>query len=357
MSVAREELGRDPDGSPVERYTLVNARGTSAQVISLGATLTSLRVADRDGRLDDVVLGFDALEPYQLDHPFFGSTVGRYANRIAGGRFTLDGETHVLACNDAPNHLHGGPVGFHHRTWHVEPGHAEPGSGAEGPSVTLGLESPDGDEGYPGAVSARVTYTLTDGDALRIDYEATATRPTVVNLTHHSYFNLAGEGDVLDHELQLLASRYLPVDPTGVPLDGPHPVAGTPMDFTVPAAVGARLDVDDAQLRAGRGGYDHCWVLDGAAGELRLAARLRHPASGRAMELLTTEPGVQLYSGNRLDGGIVGRGGRRYPRHGGLCLEAQHFPDSPNRPTFPTTVLRPGGRYRQTTEHRFSARR
>ncbi len=350
MTVRREVFGRDDDGAPVERFTLVNARGASAQVISLGATLTALRVPDRGGHLDDVVLGFDSLEPYLGDHPYFGSTVGRYANRIAAGRFVLDGEAYALACNDAPNHLHGGPRGFHRRLWA-----ARPRVTAEGPSLTLSMESPDGDEGYPGALTVEVTYTLTD-DALRIAYEAATTRPTVVNLTHHSYFNLSGGGDILAHELELLASRFVPIDPTGIPIDAPRAVEGTAMDFTRPALVGERLGADDAQLRAGRG-YDHCWVLDGPSEGLRLAARLSDPASGRVMELLTTEAGVQFYAGNRLDGSLVGKGGRRYPRHAGLCLEAQHWPDSPNRPGFPSTVLRPGARYRQRTEYRFVAGR
>lgn len=350
MSIDREAFGRDGDGASVERFTLVNGRGASAQILSLGATLSALRVPDRGGRLDDVVLGFDSLEPYLGEHPYFGSTVGRYANRIAAGRFVLDGEAYTLACNDAPNHLHGGPRGFHRRLWSPLPRDT-----AEGPSLTLSMESPDGDEGYPGALTAEVTYTLTD-DAVRIDYEATTTRPTVVNLTNHSYFNLAGGGDVLGHELQLFASRFVPIDPTGIPIDGPKAVEGTPMDFTLPSLVGSRLGADDPQLRAGRG-YDHCWVFDGRADELRLAARLSDPASGRVMELHTTEPGVQFYAGNRLDGALVGKGGRRYPRHAGLCLEAQHWPDSPNHPGFPTTVLRPGARYRQRTEYRFAAGR
>jgi len=347
MMIEHETVGRAFDGPVVERFTLTNARGSSAQVITLGATLTALCVPDRDGRLGDVVLGFDAPEAYAGDHPFFGATVGRYANRIAAGRFTLDGVDHQLACNDPPNHLHGGPAGLHHQVWR-----AALGPGAEGPSITLTLESPDGAEGYPGALSVAVTYTLTDRDVLRIDYAATTTRATIVNLTNHSYFNLVGAGYVLHHTLELFATRFLPIDPTGIPLHGPRDVAETPMDFTRPCALGARLGDDDAQLRAGRG-YDHCWVLDNPSGTLRLAARLADPASGRVMELHTTEPGVQCYAGNRLDGGLVGKGGRRYPRHGGLCLEAQRFPDTPNRPDFPSAVLRPGERYRQTTEHRF----
>lgn len=349
MTIQHEALGNAFDGSALARFTLTNARGSSAQVITLGATLTSLRVPDRDGRLGDVVLGFDAPEAYAGDHPFFGSTVGRYANRIAGGRFTLDGERYQLARNDPPNHLHGGPAGLHHQVWR-----AAARAATEGPSVTLTLQSPDGAEGYPGALSVAVTYTLTDGDVLRLDYEATTTRATVVNLTHHSYFNLAGGGDVLGHTLELCASRFLPIDAHGIPLAGPREVVGTPMDFTHPRAVGERLGDDDAQLRAGRG-YDHCWALDLPTGALRRAARLADPASGRVMALFTTEPGVQFYAGNRLDGALVGKGGRRYPRHGGLCLEAQRFPDSPNRPDFPSAVLRPGERYRQTTEHRFGA--
>jgi aldose 1-epimerase len=349
VTVRAEGFGPAPDGSAVRRFTLTNARGSAAEVTDFGATLTGLWVADRDGRLDDVVLGFDALAPYAGEHPYFGSTVGRYANRIAGGRFSLDGRAYELARNDPPNHLHGGPRGFHHRLWRADP--IAPG----GSSLRLTLQSPDGDEGYPGDLSVALTYTLTDGDALRLDYEAAAAAATVVNLTHHSYFNLAGAGDVLDHELAIAASRFVPIDPTGVPIAGPRPVADTPMDFLAPSAVGARLGADDAQLRAGRG-YDHCWALDAPAGALRLAATLRDPSTGRVMDVLTTEPGLQVYAGNRLDGSIEGKGGRRYPRHAGICLEAQRFPDSPNRPEFPPATLRPGERYRQTTEYRFSQR-
>ncbi|MDB4930474.1 MAG: Aldose 1-epimerase, partial [Myxococcaceae bacterium] len=350
VTVRAEAFGVAADGAAVRRFTLTNARGSAAQVTDYGATLLGLWVPDRDGRLDDVVLGFDALDPYTREHPYFGSTVGRYANRIAGGRFSLDGREYALARNDPPNHLHGGPRGFHRRVWGA--GAADP----DGGSLRLTLESPDGEEGYPGALSVALTYTLTDDDALRLDYEATTDAATIVNLTHHSYFNLAGAGDVLAHELALAAPRFVPIDPTGIPLGGTLPVEGTPMDFLAPTAVGARLGADDAQLRAGRG-YDHCWALDGPSGELRRVATLTDPASGRAMVVHTTEPGLQVYAGNRLDGSLAGKGGRRYPRYAGICLEAQRFPDSPNRPEFPSATLRPGEPYRQTTEYRFLHRR
>jgi aldose 1-epimerase len=303
----------------------------------------------------DVVLGFDTLDEY-LDHsPFFGCLVGRYGNRIAGGAFTLDGETYTLATNDGPNHLHGGVEGFDKKLWAASARESE-----YGPSLRLTYTSPDGEEGYPGTLHVTVVYTLMDegpnaDGALRIDYMATTDKPTVVNLTNHSYFNLsAGEAKtILDHELMLNADHFTPVDETLIPTGEIRPVAGTPMDFREMTRVGARIDADDAQLELG-GGYDHNWVLNGEPGTLRLAARVVDPATGREMAVHTTEPGVQLYTGNMMPETLPGKGDRTYVRRGGLCLETQHYPDAPNHPDFPATQLDPGETYRSTTIFAFS---
>ncbi|HMQ33231.1 MAG TPA: aldose epimerase family protein [Chloroflexaceae bacterium] len=334
----------------VASFTLRNAGGVEAEILTFGGTLRALRAPGRDGRTADIVLGFDDLGPYLGPHPYFGSLVGRYANRIKAGRFSLGGATYSLAVNNGPNHLHGGPGGFHHVHWQAQPLEAP-----DGPSLTLAYSSPDGEEGYPGQLSVVVSYTLTDTNDLRIDYEARADRETVLNLTNHAYFNLAGEGTILGHELQLAASRFLPIDDSSIPLGELRPVAGTPFDFRQPAQLGPRLGTDDEQLRLVQG-FDHCFVLDKGPGELAFAARLSDPESGRTMEVYTTQPGVQLYTGNYLDGSITGKGGRRYGRHSALCLETQHFPDSPNQPQFPSTVLRPGEGYRQTTVYRLGVR-
>lgn len=349
----REPFGRAPDGTAVERFTFANAAGTELGVTPYGGIVTSLRVRDRAGRFDDVVLGHDSVEGYAASDSYFGAVVGRCANRIARGRFAIDGAEYALATNNGPNHLHGGVRGFDKVPWEAEPFRRPDGAG-----VVLTHASPDGDEGYPGALAARVTYTLTPLDELIVDYEATATRATPVNLSQHSYFNLAGAGarDVLDHELQLHAARYTPVDATLIPTGELAPVAGTPFDFTVPRRIGARIDDDDAQLRHA-GGYDHNWALDAwarAPGMLALAARLTEPTTGRVLEVHTTEPGVQFYSGNFLDGSATGKGGRRYAHRSGLCLETQHFPDSVNHPAFPSVILRPGRMYRSRTVFAFS---
>jgi len=349
-TVERRPFGALPDGTPVELYLLSNGRGTAVEVATYGGIVTSLRTRDAGGRLGDVVLGHDRLDGYLAgNRPYLGALVGRFANRIAGGRFTLDGRVHQLACNDGPNHLHGGVRGFDKRAWS-----AQAGTGPSGAAVELGLVSEDGEEGYPGRLAVSVTFTLDEADQLRLDYAATADAPTHCNLTHHGYFDLDGGADVLDHVLTLRAARFLPVDEGLIPTGELRPVAGTPMDFTRPTAIGARLEADDEQLRRGRG-YDHCWVLDGGGEGPALAATLDGPVSGRRLEVLTTEPGLQLYSGNFLDGTVVGRGGRAYGRRAGLCLETQHFPDSPNRPGFPGTLLRPGRPLRSTTVFRFSA--
>lgn len=345
-------FGATPDGDTVERITLRSPDGIELDVITYGATVTRLMALDRDGVPADVVLGHEWLESYLAGTPYFGAIVGRYGNRIADGRFTLDGTEYELAINNGPNHLHGGLVGFDKVIWEAEPYETESGSG-----VVLTYVSEAGEEGYPGELSVRVTYALTGSD-LRIDYEATTDAPTIVNLTHHGYWNLAGHGagDILGHELTLAASRFTPVDETLIPTGELRAVEGTPFDFREPTAIGARIDAADEQLEFG-GGYDHNFVIDGWAndGELRPAAVLRDPASGRVMEVLTTEPGVQFYSGNFLDGSDIGKGGALYGHRTGLCLETQHFPDSPNQQGFPSTVLRPGETYRSTTVYRFSA--
>jgi aldose 1-epimerase len=345
--VNMEPFGK-ADGQPVELYTLTNAKGMKAQVMTYGATLVGLWVPDRDGKLADVVLGFDDLQGYLKLHPFFGSTVGRVANRIAKGKFTLDGREYKLFVNNGPNTLHGGKKGFDKQNWLVE----QPKGGRT--LVRLRYVSPDGEEGYPGTLSASVTYTLTDDNELRLDYEATCDKATPVNLTNHSYFNLAGQGTgtILNHELTLEADKYTPPDDTLIPTGKIEPVAGTPLDFTKPHAIGERLD----QLKGDPRGYDHNFVLNSGGKKLAPAARVREPKTGRVMEVLTTEPGIQFYTGNFLDGSVKGKGGVAYPKHAGLCLETQHFPDSVNHSNFPSTILRPGEVYRSTTIYKFSAK-
>lgn len=350
MPITRESFGATSDGSPIDRYTLINTNGLEADIITLGGIITALRVPDRSGALGDVVLGFDTFASYLDNRPFFGALIGRYGNRIANGRFVLNGTTSTLARNNGPNHLHGGPEGFHRQVWLDRP-YDSP----DGPSLELTYVSRDGEEGYPGNLQVSVVYTLTDQDALRIDYTATTDQDTVLNLTNHSYFNLAGSGDILGHELELVASRFTPVNPTLIPTGELAPVRGTPFDFTTPTAIGARINTDDVQIERGQG-YDHNWVLDNQAGELALAARVYDSSSGRVIEAWTTQPGVQFYCGSQLDGSVIGKNGQPYVKYSGLCLETQHFPDSPNQPQFPSTVLRPGETYRQTTEYRFTIR-
>ncbi len=349
MSITSQPFGQTPDGAPIERYTLTNAHGLDAAIMTYGGTLTALRVPDRDGVFGDIVFGFDTLAPYLGDQPFFGALVGRFCNRIAGAQFTLNGTTYLLARNDGMNHLHGGPHGFHRAIWRAN---ERPSS--EGPSLELHYLSRDGEEGYPGNLSVTVIYTLTDQNALRIDYTATTDRDTVINLTHHAYFNLASS-DILNHELQLDGTRFLPIDETLIPNGELRPVQDTPMDFTTSTVIGDRIASDDEQMRRGQG-YDHTWVMDKPAGALGHAARVYAPDSGRVLDVSTTEPGVQFYSGNMLDGSLAGKGGAIYTRNSGLCLETQHFPDSPNQPQFPSTVLRPGETYRQTTIFQFGVR-
>ncbi len=342
-----QPFGKTHDGHEVKVHTLTNLHGIRVRLIDYGATLISVETPDKSGKNANIMLGFPTLEGYLQRHPFFGSTVGRYANRIAGGKFTLDGKTYTLATNNGPNHLHGGLKGFDTVLWKPEPV-----SGPDFVGVKFSYTSPDGDEGYPGKLDVTVTFTLSNVNALRMDYTATTDKPTVVNLTNHAYWNLAGagSGNILGHELTIAADKYLPIDDTSIPTGEPAPVKGTPLDFTSPHTIGERigeLKKDPHKTK----GYDHCFVLRGQQGKLELAARVKEPTSGRVMEVYTTEPGVQLYCANFLDGG-PGAGG--FKQHEAFCLETQHYPDSPNKPEFPSTVLRPGETYRSTTEHRFS---
>jgi aldose 1-epimerase len=349
--VRRELTGARLDGVAIERLSLTNKNGLRLDAITYGGIITSLLVPDRDGAPGDIVLGFDSAARYAVGPlpPYFGALIGRYANRIARGRFTLDGRTYALPVNDPPNHLHGGTRGFDKRVWLAE---TRKVPGAE--TVKFTRVSGDGEEGYPGAVEVRVTYTLRDSNELVIEYRAVTDAATPINLTQHMYFNLSAGAtdDVLGHELMIAAGRFTPVDDTMIPTGACASVKGTPFDFCEPTPIGARLGVNDEQLTRA-GGYDHNWVLSHTGEGVARAARLRDPSSGRVVELWTTEPGVQFYSGNKLDGALVGKGGRRCRKHSGLCLEPQHFPDSPNQPQFPSTILRPNEEYRSTTIYRF----
>ncbi|MBE7555755.1 MAG: galactose mutarotase [Anaerolineales bacterium] len=332
-------------------FTLTNKNGVSTKITNYGGIVMSLNVPDKTGQFGDVVLGFDTVEAYLKPHPYFGALIGRYGNRIANGKFTLEGKDYSLAQNDGPNSLHGGLKGFDKVIWDAKPVDTPDGSALE-----LTYLSKDGEEGYPGNLLVKVIYTLTHDDALRIDYTATSDETTVINLTHHSYFNLAGagNGDILDHDVLLNAARFTPVNETLIPTGELRPVSGTPFDFTQPAKIGLRINQDDQQLKFGLG-YDHNWVLNSADGGLALAAHVSEPGSGRIMEVWTTEPGIQFYSGNFLDGSNVGKGGKIYQHRYGFCLETQHFPDSPNQPNFPSTVLKASQTYTSTTVYKFLA--
>jgi aldose 1-epimerase len=335
----------------VQLYVLTNANGVKAQIMDYGATVVSLEVPDRDGKMADVVLGYDNLRDYIKNSPYFGAIVGRYGNRIAKGRFTLEGVEYTLAKNNGENHLHGGIKGFDKVLWKSESVNKQNAVG-----VKFSYLSKDGEEGYPGNLDCSVTYLLTNDNELKIEYLAATDKPTPVNLTHHGYFNLTGcERDILGHELMLKADRLTPVDSGLIPTGELRPVKGTVMDFTKPTPIGARINSDDQQIKFG-GGYDHNWVLKRTGKGLSLAARVYEPSSGRIMEVLTTEPGVQFYSGNFLDGTITGKGGIVYEHRYGFCLETQHYPDSPNKPSFPSVILHPGQKYAQTTIYRFSTR-
>src|SRR5213082_2152390 len=349
--IARTPFGSTERGEAVSAYTLKNAHGIELQVLDYGGIIVSLRVPDRTGRLGDVALGFDSLADYQRGSPYFGALIGRYGNRIARGRFTLDGRTYTLATNNGPNHLHGGVRGFDKVVWA-----AAPFERGDSVGLVLSYTSPDGEEGYPGTLRATVTYTLTNANELIFDYHATTDRATPVNLTQHSYFNLAGDGkgDILGHVVTLNADRFTPVDSTLIPTGELKSVAGTPFDFRKPTPIGARIDQDDVQLRYGPG-YDHNFVLNksGDGHEPTFAARVYEPATGRVMEIYTTEPGLQFYSGNFLDGTLHGKKGVVYRRRYGFAMETQHFPDSPNKPGFPSTILRPAEQYRSRTIYKF----
>lgn len=346
--VQKSAFGKLPDGTDVDLYTLTNSQGMVARIMTYGATLIGLDVPDRNGKMADVVLGFPSLEQYVKGHPFMGSTVGRVANRIGKGQFTLDGQQYTLAVNNGPNHLHGGLKGFDKAVWK-----ASPARSADGPAVKFTYLSADGEEGYPGNLKVVVTYTLTNKNALRIDYTATTDKATPVMLTNHSYFNLAASGDILGHELKLMAERYTPVDENVLPTGKITPVQGTDMDFTRPHRIGERIDRIGA---TDPHGYDHNYVLNGGGKSLAVAAQVYEPTSGRVMEMRTTEPGTQFYTANFLDGTLTGKGGMVYGKHAGFCLEAGHFPDAVHHANFPSIILRPGNTYRQRTEYVFSTR-
>lgn len=336
--------GKTPDGRDVELYTLKNARGAEARIMNYGGVVVSLKVPDRQGTMGDIVAGFDKYDDYLKPPPYFGAIIGRYGNRIGNARFRLDGVEYVLAKNDGPNQLHGGTRGFDKRLWQA--------SLLSPQSLELKYLSKDGEEGYPGNLNATVRYTLTDANELKIEYSAVTDKDTVVNLTNHSYFNLASDGDILNHEVWINADRFTPVDRGLIPTGELKSVAGTPFDFRKATAIGARIGEKDQQLTFA-GGYDHNWVLNRTGSGLELAARVVEPKSGRVMEVLTTEPGLQFYTGNFLDGTLKGKG-RTYTRRSAFCMETQHFPDSPNKPDFPSTVLKPGSTYQSTTVYRFS---
>lgn len=354
--ITMKSFGQLPDGRQTHLYTLENARGFRADISDFGGTVVNLFVPDKAGKLADVSLGFDNAAKYLAESPFFGALIGRYGNRIAHGKFTLDGKTYSLPLNDKPGDipcsLHGGKVGFDKVLWQGRPAIID-----GNPALVLTYVAKDGEEGYPGTLNVEVTYTVTQANELRIDYKATTDKATPVNLTNHTYFNLKGEGEgtILDHVLTMNASRTTPVNAGLIPTGTIVPVGGTPMDFTKPHAIGERINADFEQLKFG-GGYDHNWVLDNQDGKLALAATVYEPTSGRVMEILTTEPGLQFYAGNFLDGTRVGKSGKKYVYRSGFCLETQHYPDSPNQPKFPNTILRPGETLRSTTIHRFSTR-
>ena len=348
MIIEKQAFGK-VDKIVVDVYTLTNANGLEVRIINYGGIVVSLKVPDRDGKIEDVVLGYDTLEEYVRDNsPYFGALIGRYGNRIAKGKFSLNGVVHTLATNDGDNHLHGGIKGFDKVVWEAK--ETEEG-------LRLTYLSEGGEEGYPGKLSVTVLYTLSEENELNIDYSATTEMDTVVNLTNHSYFNLAGAGvrDILGHELMINADRFTHVDGSLIPTGELPSVKGTPMDFTQSTPVGARIEEDYEQIHYG-GGYDHNWVLNGGGDTPPLAVQVHEPTSGRVLEVYTTEPGVQFYSGNFLDGTINGKGGKIYNHRYGFCLETQHFPDSPNKPQFPSTVLRSGENYTQTTIFKFSVK-
>jgi aldose 1-epimerase len=342
MNVEKEVIGTGPEGDEVELFTLTNDNGLKVKIMTFGAVVTAVEVPDRDGKVENVTLGLDSLDDYIARNPFLGSTVGRFANRIGGAKFTLDGVEYTLAANNGENHLHGGEIGFDKHIWQTETI-----STSDSVGVKFSRISPDGEEGYPGTLTTAVTYSLTANDELVMDYSAETDKPTIVNLTNHAYWNLAGPaaGDVLQHELMINGPSYLPVDKGLIPTGAVASVTGTPLDFTTPHKIGEHIEEI--------GGYDHCYVLAEAKAGMPLAARVVEPGSGRVMEVYTTQPGIQLYTSNHFDG-TLSAFGVTYQKYHAFCLETQHYPDSPNKPDFPTTVLRPGEKYQQTTLHKFS---
>ena len=355
LSSEHKVFGKTSDGTPVEQYVLRNSHGMQATVITYGATLQSLIVPDKNGKLDDVVLGFDDVQGYQGGKAYFGATIGRFGNRLANGAFELDGKHYQVPQNDGTNSLHGGPLGFDKKVWK-----AQPGKGKDSVGVTLTYLSADGEMGFPGNLKTEVTYSLTENNELRIDYKASTDKPTVLNLTNHSYFNLAGagNGDILQQVATLHASHYTPVNAKLIPTGELAPVAGTPMDFTQPTAIGKNIKADHPQLKFAepkQGGFDFNWVLDTQGDQKKLAADVSDPQSGRRLQLYTSEPGVQFYTSNFLDGSVKGKAGKTYQHWSAFTLETQHYPDAPNQPNFPSTRLDPGKTYTQHTVLKFSA--
>jgi aldose 1-epimerase len=355
-TINQAPFGKTPDGTPVEIYTLRNGKGMEARIMTYGGIVQSLKVPDKNGKFDDVVLGFDNLDGYTRDSyvkgcPYFGALIGRYGNRIGGAKFTLEGKTYTLAANNGPNSLHGGIKGFDKVVWQ-----AKSWVTADGPALELTYVSKDGEEGFPGNLKVTATYTVTDDNELRLDFTATTDQPTLCNLTHHSYFNLAGQGngDILGHLVYINADATTPVDSTLICTGEIKPVDGTPFDFRKPTAIGARINDPDTVLQYGPG-YDHNWVINKPLGQLGLMARVVNPGSGRVMEVLSTEPGLQFYAGNFLDGSLTGKDGKVYQRRNGFCMEPHHYPDSPNKPQFPSTELKPGETYHNTIIYKFSA--
>jgi aldose 1-epimerase len=347
--ITHREFGTISDGQVAELYTLTNAHGMEVSITNFGATLVSIKVPDRDGKLGDVIHGYDTPAEYETGTPHFGATIGRYANRIAHGEFTLDGVKYTLAKNNGENTLHGGLRGFDKKMWA-----AKDVSTDSAAALRMEYLSKDGEENFPGNLNVRVTFTLTDDNELKMDYAATSDKKTVINLTNHAYFNLAGGGTILDEKLMIAADKFTPVDSGLIPTGELRSVAGTPFDFRTPTVIGSRIEQDDGQLKLGRG-YDHNWVLNsGGSAKPTLAASVTDPKSGRKLEVWTTEPGIQVYTSNFLDGTVKGKGGTAYARRSALCLETQHFPDSPNHPSFPTTELLPGAKFQSETIYKFS---
>ncbi len=352
-TVSKEPFGTK-EGVQMDLYTLRNKNGLEARITNYGGIVVSLKVPDRTGQLGDVVLGFDTLDgylspEYLKSNPYFGALIGRYGNRIGKAQFTLDGKVYKLAANNGPNHLHGGIKGFDKVVWDARPVEGEE------PALKLHYLSKDGEEGYPGNLDVTAVYSLTNDNALKLEFTATTDKDTIVNLTHHSYFNLAGKGDNLGHEVMINADKFTPVDSTLIPTGELRSVAGTPLDFRTATAIGARINQENEQLKFGKG-YDHNWVINKPLGELGLMARVTEPTTGRIMEVYSTEPGLQFYSGNFLDGTLKGKGGWVYQFRNGFCMEPQHYPDSPNKPDFPSVVLKPGQTYKNTIIYKFSAR-